>query len=133
MKSAMFKSTGLVLGTLFCVSIACAATTPSERKSETDLVTAAFDKMDANGDAQVSREEFNAFMASRLANQRASLEQAFNSLDTNGDHGISKTEAAANAALEQHFAEVDANHDGKISLDELVDAARAAQMADAQE
>lgn len=133
MKTAIARSTLLVSATLFCVSIACAAATPVERKSETDLVAAAFNKMDTNGDGQISRAEFNAFMASRLANQRVAIEQAFKSLDTNGDKSISKTEAAANPALEEHFADVDANHDGKISLDELVDAARAAQTADARQ
>lgn len=133
MKSAILKSTGIVFGAVFCASIACAATPAAERKSETDLVAAAFQAMDTNGDAQISREEFNAFMASRLANQRASIEQAFENLDTNGDGGIDKAEAASNAALEKNFADVDANHDGTISRNELVDAARAAQMADTKE
>jgi Ca2+-binding EF-hand superfamily protein len=133
MKSAIARNTLLASATLFCALVACATATPVETKSEADLVAAAFNKMDTNGDGQVSRTEFNAFMASRLANQRIAIEEAFKSLDSNGDKSISKSEAAANPTLEQHFADVDANHDGKISLDELVDAARAAQTADARQ
>lgn len=113
MKAAV---TGSLLGTLVA-GIAGAgesaqppAGAPAQREA---LVTAFFERMDSNKDAQVTRLE--AELASRLL---------FAKLDGNGDGEITKAEAetAARAMRKEeltgHFKTLDANRDGRLTAEE---------------
>jgi Ca2+-binding EF-hand superfamily protein len=136
----------LLLGSaLFCLpALAFASTTPTVKappklptadelsKAEANIADAAFAKIDSNGDGQLSKAEFTAYMNSRLAQQRAEIDAAFKELDTNKDGKVSKEEANAVPALAEHFTELDFNHDGSLSKDEMTIAARAAQIMEAK-
>jgi len=108
--------TGSLLGTLFA-GLAVAgesAAPPADARAQRDaLVTAFFDHMDTNKDAQVTRLE--AELASK---------SLFAKLDGNGDGEITKAEAESGAStarkeeLTAHFKTLDANHDGKLTIEE---------------
>jgi Ca2+-binding EF-hand superfamily protein len=108
--------TGSLLGTLFAglavagESAAPSGDAPSQREA---LVSAFFERMDSNKDAQITRLE--AELASK---------SLFAKLDGNGDGEITKAEAeaAARAMREEelgaHFKKMDANRDGRLTLEE---------------
>lgn len=113
MKAAVTAS---LLGTLFAgIAIAGeSAKRPADARAQREaLVTAFFERMDTNKDAQVSRLE--AELASK---------SLFAKLDGNGDGEITKAEAESSARavrqeeLAAHFKTLDANRDGRLTLDE---------------
>jgi Ca2+-binding EF-hand superfamily protein len=61
-----------------------------------------FDKIDANKDGQLSRDELQAF-------------QKANKVDQDGDGNISRAEAEKNPQLAKNFDVIDANKDGVIT------------------
>ncbi len=61
-----------------------------------------FDKMDANKDGQLSRDEMKAFHKANKA-------------DLDGDGNISKAEAASKPNLAKHFDQIDTNKDGILT------------------
>lgn len=90
-------------------------------------IDAGFTGMDADGNGQVDRAEFDRFMRARLAEQQASFNAAFAELDKNGDGKISKAEAGVLAPLAENFAAIDTDRNGAIGVDELRSAMLAAQ------
>jgi hypothetical protein len=76
-----------------------------------------FTTIDANGDGQVSSDEFSSFKAQH--GQRE-LRQSFAAADTNRDGSLDLSEAQAGMpTLASSFTTVDANADGKVTIDEL--------------
>jgi Ca2+-binding EF-hand superfamily protein len=108
--------TGSLLGTLF-TGLALAGKSgaaPDEAQAKREaLVSAFFERMDKNKDAQVTRLE--AELASK---------SLFAKLDGNGDGEITKPEAEAgahamrNEELAARFKTLDANRDGRLTVDE---------------
>ncbi|WP_024303630.1 EF-hand domain-containing protein [Pseudogulbenkiania sp. MAI-1] len=87
-----------------------------------------FDKIDANHDGQLSRDELYGFMRAhfpRRHGMRHHFQQCFAQADKNGDGQLSLEEARAGMPrLADDFAKLDLNHDGQLSRDELRQAMR---------
>ena len=76
-------------------------------------LTQSFDRIDANGDGFLTRDELRAAHA---AMRRAHWAR----IDSDGDGRISRAEAQAGAPrLAQNFDAIDADHDGFVTRDEL--------------
>ena len=81
-----------------------------------------FNRMDANQDGKVTKEEFMTFY---MEYARKAREARFNRLDTNGDGKISRKEFMAVRIKEAEkigqfrFKRIDANKDGVITKEEL--------------
>ena len=71
-----------------------------------------FDRLDANQDGALSREELRAGHRSGHHGRRASL-------DTNGDGSISRDEATTAPHLAEKFDSIDADKNGALTRDEL--------------
>ena len=99
-----------------------------------------FQRVDANGDGQITLAESQAFRADRFQKMDANsdgavsldemrnagkrkrsdrLEKRFAKLDTNGNGAIEQIEF--NTMAESRFERVDANGDGALTLDEIKD------------
>lgn len=101
-------------------AVLCVTATAHAQSDPTQkYIESAFNVMDKNGDRQISRLEFDAFMLNRMKTQRDSFETAFAAADVNGDGFIDRREAGINEALSENFEKVDANDDGKLSREEL--------------
>ncbi|MBK0053091.1 hypothetical protein [Stenotrophomonas sp. S39] len=110
--------------------IALAGTANAQSDPAQKYIESAFQAMDANGDRQISRQEFDAFMLKRMAVQRAAFDAGFAAADENGDGFIDRKEAKINDQLSQNFDLIDSNADGKVSKEELGAAMVAAMMAE---
>ena len=79
-----------------------------------------FDKMDANGDGQISRDEMHGIRMKGGKELRREAVDRFKAADTNGDRALDLAEAQTSMPwLAQRFTEVDADGDGKITPREL--------------
>jgi Ca2+-binding EF-hand superfamily protein len=119
---------------------------PQTRADAQSKVKAMFDRIDANHDGVITRDEFDAWRAARLAEWQAKSgerrDKAFAAIDSDHSGQISKAEfdAAAQSGqgrLLRHMARarmdngggwfdrVDTNHDNRVTLDEAQNAAMA--------
>jgi Ca2+-binding EF-hand superfamily protein len=87
-----------------------------------------FDRIDANKDGQLSRDEMkaarkmhkHAHRHGNKADRQARSAERFRHADADGDGAISRAEAEKNAPrLAQKFDQVDGNKDGKLTQEEL--------------
>ncbi len=78
-----------------------------------------FDEMDANHDGKITREELDAAREKHGALMREQFNKRFDEADANHDGALSKEEAQKLPHIAQHFDEIDANHDGKVTRDEI--------------
>lgn len=87
-----------------------------------------FDRIDANKDGQLSRDELkaakkmhkHAHRKGHKAEHQAKAAERFKHADTDGDGAISRAEAEKQAPrLAQKFDRIDANKDGKLTQEEL--------------
>ncbi|HOV85994.1 MAG TPA: EF-hand domain-containing protein [Syntrophobacteraceae bacterium] len=84
-----------------------------------------FDRLDANQDGQVTKEEFMA-----APHRTRNPERMFNKRDQNGDGTLTKEEFCATRGpgrgmrggrgCEKNFAKMDANHDGQVTKEEFM-------------
>ncbi|MGQ5314535.1 EF-hand domain-containing protein [Xanthomonas arboricola pv. corylina] len=105
----------VITAAMICLSAGANAQSDPGQK----YIESAFQIMDADGDRQISRLEFDTFMLKRMSVQRAAFEAGFVAADVNGDGFIDRREAKINEALLQNFALVDLDEDGKVSREEL--------------
>lgn len=106
------------------VGLAAAASAMQQGPGQSDL-KCGFERVDLNGDGEVSQDEMEAARAAR-----------FNAADTDGSGGLSKEEIAAAKQQrremrrqcnprQRHFAQMDTNSDGQITREENAAAADA--------
>lgn len=100
-----------------------------EAKAFLPHVAENFDKIDANGDGQLSRVEMRQWSeqrrAARQAERKAEMERRFKAADKDGDGHISRAEAEASMPkVAKRFDVLDANKDGKLTREELASGAR---------
>ena len=90
-----------------------------------------FDAIDANKDGKLSPDEIKTWRAAHKGEAKVrSQERAaarFKKLDTNSDGALSMDEAAKRPRLAQNFAAIDTNKDGKLTPVELQAFAQARQ------
>jgi Ca2+-binding EF-hand superfamily protein len=86
-----------------------------------------FAKIDANGDAKLTQEEFSQYRQQR---RKEHHKAKFESMDTNNDGQVSKDEYLAHKRkrAEQRFASMDKNTDGNISDAEFVQGKRGGKL-----
>jgi len=133
---------------------ASAAETPFERdfsKADTDmngmlsrseaeqakaqLLTANFDKIDANSDGSLDRKEIQTFLQTTIQNAIRAQQEEFNkrlkAADKNKNGKLTKKELSAAKdklpGLEKSFDAIDANSDKSITMEEIVAYAKANQ------
>lgn len=83
-------------------------------------LAAKFDRMDADKDGKISRDEMHGFRMAGKKHERKHLRMAFKSADKNGDGALDKAEAEAGMPkVAEHFATIDADQDGKVTHEEL--------------
>lgn len=79
-----------------------------------------FDKLDADKDGYVTKEEMAKSRENRRAAMREKMDEHFKAVDLNGDGQLSLDEVQAKAPrLAERFNDLDKNKDGQLSKDEL--------------
>jgi Ca2+-binding EF-hand superfamily protein len=79
-----------------------------------------FDKLDANKDGYVTREEMNQARETRRGHLREKSEEHFKSVDANGDGQLSLDEVQAKSPrLAERFSTLDKDKNGLLSKEEL--------------
>jgi Ca2+-binding EF-hand superfamily protein len=79
-----------------------------------------FDKLDANRDGAVSRDEMHGFRMQGAKHMRREAAERFKAADQDGDGALDLAEAQTGMpGLAERFSAVDANADGKVSAQEL--------------
>ncbi len=79
-----------------------------------------FDKLDANGDGQLTREEMSAARRNGHEQMRAHAAERFKGADANSDGGIDLAEAQTGMPwLAEKFSTADADNDGRVTPDEI--------------
>jgi len=127
--------TKLAAATLILLSTSHAMAAGEERPAtevaaEKAYIDNAFSKIDSDHDGNLSKSEWDGFMAALLKSKRDKFAAAFTQADTNQDGKISKAEAKkANILLSQNFASIDTNNDGFLTPAEI----RAALNAQSQD
>jgi Ca2+-binding EF-hand superfamily protein len=92
----------------------------AEAEASSSWVGDRFDKLDANTDGELTREEMHAARKQGHEQMRAHKVERFKAADANGDGGIDLAEAQTGLPqLAEKFSTVDADNDGKVTVDEL--------------
>lgn len=90
-------------------------------KAEADAL---FNRIDANHDGKLDKNEMSAYRKASMEQRRAEMqkefEAKFKAADKNGDGALTKDEVQAGMPrLARRFDQLDANHDGKLTLAEI--------------
>jgi Ca2+-binding EF-hand superfamily protein len=86
----------------------------------TDRSNQWFDKLDADKDGYVTKEEMEKAREDRRAGMRSKMDEHFKSADINGDGQLSLDEVQARMPrMADRFNDIDKNKDGQLSKDEL--------------
>lgn len=104
-------------------------------QAKAQLLTANFDKIDANSDGGLDRKEIQTFLQTVMQNAMRAQQEEFNkrlkAADKNKNGKLTKKELASAKdklpGLEKSFDEIDGNHDKSITMEEIVAYARANQ------
>jgi len=92
----------------------------AEATASSSWVGDRFDKLDANTDGELTREEMHAARKQGHEQMREHGVERFKAADANADGGIDLAEAqTAMPKLAEKFSTVDADNDGKVTADEL--------------
>ena len=92
----------------------------AEATASSSWVGDRFDKLDANTDGELTREEMHAARKQGHEQMRAHKVERFKAADVNGDGSIDLAEAQTGLPqLAEKFSTVDADNDGKVTVDEL--------------
>jgi Ca2+-binding EF-hand superfamily protein len=92
----------------------------AEAEASTSWVAGQFDKLDADKDGQLTRDEMKAARKEGHERMREHAVERFKTADTNGDGGIDLAEAQTGMPkLAEQFSTVDTNNDGKVTPEEL--------------
>ncbi|MFZ3019881.1 MAG: hypothetical protein WA056_15645 [Gallionella sp.] len=103
--------------------------------AQAQLLTANFDKIDANSDGGLDRKEIQAFLQTAIQNAMRAQQEEFlkrmKAADKNKNGGLTKKELTSAKdklpGLEKSFDAIDANKDKQITMEEIVAYARANQ------
>jgi len=92
----------------------------AEAKASSSGVGDRFDKLDANADGQLTREEMLAARKHGHEQMRGGKAERFKAADVNGDGGIDLAEAQTGLPkLAEKFSTVDTDNDGRVTPAEL--------------
>jgi Ca2+-binding EF-hand superfamily protein len=92
----------------------------AEAEASKSWVAGQFDKLDADKDGQLTRDEMKAARKEGHERMREHAVERFRTADANGDGGIDLAEAQTGMPkLAEKFSTVDANNDGKVTPAEL--------------
>ena len=92
----------------------------AEATASSSWVGDRFDKLDANADGELTREEMHAARRQGHEQMREHGVERFKAADANADGGIDLAEAqTAMPKLAEKFSTVDMDNDGKVTVDEL--------------
>lgn len=108
---------------------------PEAEGVKAQLLTANFDKIDANSDGGLDRKEIQTFLQTSIQNAMRAQQEEFNkrlkAADKNKNGKLTKKELASAKdklpGLEKSFDAIDANKDKSITMEEIVTYARANQ------
>lgn len=92
----------------------------SEAEAAKSWVAGQFDKLDADKDGQLTRDEMMAARREGHEHVREHVVERFKTADVNSDGGIDLAEAQTGMPkLAEKFSTVDTNNDGKVTPEEL--------------
>lgn len=119
--------TCLMMSLLVAAPLALAASPPATATKADKPAADAFERMDTNGDGQLSRDEFRAGMrAIRRAQVTETLRRRFQEADKNADGGLDSAEFAAlpiargTGPNTPGFATADADGNGRVDFREYL-------------
>lgn len=92
----------------------------AEAEAAKSWVAGQFDKLDADKDGQLTRDEMKAAREEGHEHMREHMVERFKTADANSDGGIDLAEAQTGMPkLAEKFSTVDTNNDGKVTPEEL--------------